>query len=95
MNGNWAQLDMTSELGASTTMASLALTAFWAMVTVGRVLFAADPAAVPDPSDLPPAAVRARGAFVHHRARCPAAHPALGVVGLRRSPASAARRCCR
>jgi predicted MFS family arabinose efflux permease len=32
---------MTSELGASTTQASLALTAFWGMVTVGRVLFAA------------------------------------------------------
>lgn len=41
MNGNWAQLDMTSRLGASTTVASLALTAFWGMVTVGRVLFAA------------------------------------------------------
>jgi predicted MFS family arabinose efflux permease len=32
---------MTSELGASTTQAAVALTAFWAMVTVGRVLFAA------------------------------------------------------
>jgi predicted MFS family arabinose efflux permease len=32
---------MTTELGASTTVASLALTTFWAMVTVGRVLFAA------------------------------------------------------
>jgi MFS family permease len=41
VNGNWSQLDMTSELGASTTQASLALTAFWGMVTVGRVLFAA------------------------------------------------------
>src|SRR5262249_46606027 len=41
VNGNWAQLDMTSELGASATVASLALTAFWAMVTVGRVLVAA------------------------------------------------------
>jgi len=41
MNGNWSQQDMTSELGASTTQASLALTAFWAMVTVGRLLFAA------------------------------------------------------
>jgi len=41
VNGNWAQLDMTDDLGASTTQASLALTAFWAMVTVGRVLFAA------------------------------------------------------
>jgi fucose permease len=40
MNGNWAQLDMTNELGASTTVAAIALTTFWAMVTVGRVLFA-------------------------------------------------------
>jgi fucose permease len=41
LNGNWAQLDLTSELGASTTQAALALTSFWAMVTLGRVLFAA------------------------------------------------------
>jgi hypothetical protein len=41
VNGNWAQLDLTGNLGASTTQASLALTAFWAMVTAGRVLFAA------------------------------------------------------
>jgi MFS family permease len=41
VNGNWSQLDMTSELGASTTQAALALTAFWGMVTVGRILFAA------------------------------------------------------
>ena len=40
VNGNWSQLDMT-DLGASTTEASLALTAFWAMVTLGRILFAA------------------------------------------------------
>jgi MFS family permease len=41
VNGNWSQLDMTSHLGATATEASLALTAFWAMVTVGRVGFAA------------------------------------------------------
>jgi len=41
LNGNWSQLDLTSELGASTTLAALGLTAFWAMVTLGRVLFAA------------------------------------------------------
>jgi MFS family permease len=40
MNGNWSQLDMTTEVGASTTSASLALTTFWFMVTVGRVVFA-------------------------------------------------------
>jgi MFS family permease len=41
VNGNWSQLDMTSHLGSTATEASLALTAFWAMVTVGRVGFAA------------------------------------------------------
>ncbi len=41
MNGNWSQLEMTTRLGASATQASLALAAFWAMVTVGRVLFGA------------------------------------------------------
>jgi fucose permease len=40
MNGNWATLYMTESLGASTTIAAVALTAFWAMVTVGRLLFA-------------------------------------------------------
>jgi Major Facilitator Superfamily len=41
MNGNWSQLEMTTQLGASATQASFALAAFWAMVTAGRVLFAA------------------------------------------------------
>lgn len=40
-NGNWATLYMTNDLTASATLASLALTTFWAMVTVGRILFAA------------------------------------------------------
>jgi fucose permease len=40
MNGNWSQLQMTTRLGASATQASLALMAFWAMVTVGRIGFA-------------------------------------------------------
>lgn len=47
VNGNWSQLDMTSELDATTTEASLALTAFWAMVTAGRILFAAVQRTVP------------------------------------------------
>jgi fucose permease len=41
MNGNWASLYMTKHFGASTAMASLALTIFWSMVTAGRILFAA------------------------------------------------------
>jgi MFS family permease len=40
MNGNWSQLDVTS-LGVRPAIASLALTAFWAVVTAGRVLLAA------------------------------------------------------
>jgi MFS family permease len=47
LNGNWSQLDMTSNLGASTTAAAIALTAFWGMVTVGRVLSAAAERRVP------------------------------------------------
>jgi fucose permease len=40
MNGNWSQIDLTTHLGLSATVASLALTAFWGVVTAGRVLFA-------------------------------------------------------
>jgi MFS family permease len=40
MNGNWSQLDLTS-LGVTSSTASLALTGFWALVTIGRVLVAA------------------------------------------------------
>lgn len=39
MNGNWSE-PLMSHLGATATTASLALTTFWVMVTVGRVLFA-------------------------------------------------------
>jgi fucose permease len=41
MNGNWATVYMSTSLGASTMLASLALTVFWVTVTAGRVLFAA------------------------------------------------------
>jgi MFS family permease len=40
MNGNWATVYMSTSLGASTTLSSLALTVFWVAVTGGRVLFA-------------------------------------------------------
>jgi fucose permease len=40
MNGNWASLYMVTDQSATTTQASLALTAFWGMVTLGRVVFA-------------------------------------------------------
>jgi fucose permease len=41
LSGNWSQLYMRDDLGASTASAAVALSAFWAAVTVGRVLFAA------------------------------------------------------
>jgi MFS family permease len=41
INGNWSTVYMASNLGASATLASLALTVFWATVTAGRVFFAA------------------------------------------------------
>jgi MFS family permease len=47
LNGNWATLYLSAERGVSAQGASLALAAFWAMVTVGRVLTAAISARVP------------------------------------------------
>ncbi len=40
MSGNWGQLQITGGLHGTAVQASLALTAFWSMVTVGRILFA-------------------------------------------------------
>jgi FHS family glucose/mannose:H+ symporter-like MFS transporter len=40
LNGNWAMLYLSAEHGVSARGASFALTAFWAMVTTGRVLVA-------------------------------------------------------
>jgi fucose permease len=40
LNGNWSGPYLTGERGVSVRGASLALMAFWAMVTIGRVLFA-------------------------------------------------------
>jgi fucose permease len=49
MNGNWASVYLKEQFNANTTMASLALTFFWAMVTVGRILFAVIEKWVPEP----------------------------------------------
>jgi len=40
LNGNWSELYLTQQRGVPTQWASLALTAFWALVTIGRVLAA-------------------------------------------------------
>jgi fucose permease len=47
LNGNWAPLYLTTQRGVSAQGASLALTSFWAMVTIGRILFAYLSARVP------------------------------------------------
>ena len=47
LNGNWAALYLTTQRGVSVQGGTLALTSFWAMVTIGRVLFAALSAIVP------------------------------------------------
>jgi fucose permease len=41
MNGSWASIYMTKNLGASTMLASVALMLYWGAVTAGRILFAA------------------------------------------------------
>ncbi len=38
MNGNWASLYMTADIGPTATVARLALTAFWGMVTIAASL---------------------------------------------------------
>ena len=38
LNGNWPMLYLMRQPGAAASCASLALTAFWAMVTAGRLL---------------------------------------------------------
>ena len=49
MNGNWASFYMKAQFAASTAVASLALTLFWATVTAGRILFFAMEKWVPEP----------------------------------------------
>jgi MFS family permease len=78
MNGNWAQLDMTGDLGASTTQAALALTAFWGMVTVGRIGFASVQRLIPERVVYHVLPFVLGGAFVLI-ASLPADRPALGI----------------
>jgi MFS family permease len=79
LNGNWSQLDLTTELDASTTQAALALTTFWAMVTLGRVLFAAIQRWVPARVTYHSLPFLLAGAFVII-ALLPDDEPALGVL---------------
>jgi fucose permease len=47
VNGNWSGLYLTQQRGVPAAWASLALTAFWGMVTVGRILAAVVSSRVP------------------------------------------------
>jgi fucose permease len=79
MNGNWATIYLTSDLGASGTLAALALTAFWGMVTVGRILFAAVEPRFPAGRTYHLLPFVAAGAFVAIASLPPGA-PALGIL---------------
>jgi fucose permease len=79
MNGNWCEALM-SHLGASATAASLALTTFWVMVTLGRVLFALVQKAFPTTRTYHLLPFLLAGAFVLV-ALLPEGSAALGVVG--------------
>ncbi len=79
LNGNWAQLDLKSSVGASATVASLGLTAFWLMVTVGRVLFAAVQRWIPSRLTYHVLPFVLAGAFVLI-ASLPEGKPGLGVL---------------
>ncbi len=81
MNGNWATFYMRESLGATTTVASLALTVFWAMVTGGRVLFAAVERWMPEPRVYRMLPIIAAAALVV-TASLPAGNPWLGVLAV-------------
>ena len=67
VNGNWSQLDMTSELGASRTQASLALTAFLGDGDAGAGSLRRRPALASLADDLPCAAFPACRRVRDHR----------------------------
>ncbi len=80
VSGNWSQLFMTTDLGSSATVASITLAAFWAMVTAGRVLFAAVERWIPGRLTYHGLPFLLAGAFVLV-ARIPAGDEWLGVAG--------------
>ncbi len=47
LNGNWSTLYLTQQRGVPGQLASLALTTFWALVTIGRILAAVMSSRVP------------------------------------------------
>ena len=78
-NGNWVTLYMRDGLGATSALASLALTVFWAAVTGGRILFAAIERWMPETRTYRMLPFVVAGALVV-TASLPAGHPWLGVL---------------
>ena len=86
MNANWAGVYLSTNLGASTTLATLSLTAFWVSVTGGRVLFAAVAKWCPPPWTYRILPLLLAAAFLL-TAAVPKTHPKLalltfGIAGL-------------
>jgi MFS family permease len=79
MNGNWATLYMTQDLGVSAALASVALTVFWGAVTAGRVLFAAIARWLPERTTYRCLPFVVAAAFVV-MALLPENQPLLGIV---------------
>jgi fucose permease len=86
LNGNWATVYLSTSLGASTTLASMALTVFWVTVTGGRVLFAGVEKWLPQRWTYRLLPFLIAGAFIM-TASVPSTHPVLalfsfGLAGL-------------
>jgi fucose permease len=79
MNGNWASLYMKEHLGASASLASLALTFFWGTVTAGRILFFAIEKWFPEPLVCRILPLVATAAFIA-TACAPKSSPVLGLL---------------
>jgi fucose permease len=79
MNGNWASVYMKTELGATTALASLSLTVFWATITAGRVLFVALDKWIPERTVFRILPLVVAAAFVG-TASVQHAHPLLGIL---------------
>jgi fucose permease len=79
MNGNWETLYMTKTLGATATVASIGLTAFWGMVTIGRLLFASIEHVLPPTRTYRSLPIMVAAAFVI-TSILPSGSPWLGVL---------------
>jgi fucose permease len=79
VNGNWATLYMTRNLGATSAVAAAALTVFWAAVTFGRVLVAVLTKWLPDRTTYCVLPFVAAVAFIVTSC-LPKGAPVLGVV---------------